>query len=110
MVNKFEVPTDPFSWTTDLKEIDTIRAPIEILPSSGSPGLQIIDVVLWLTKKAAEGNMRLCDKSRALGEVIIEHAYWSEITFERLVSEIRESIRTLALRELTVEDEERARG
>jgi hypothetical protein len=78
----------PFAWMADLTEMDTYKCPVEVASSESTAGLQIVDVILWLTKRRIEGPwkpLRACDR------LISEVARRSEISeFSR--AQLREDI------------------
>jgi len=54
MLRQFSFSEAPLSFMTDLEEDYTYECPLEITSSHSLPGLQAIDVILWLIKRQAE--------------------------------------------------------
>jgi hypothetical protein len=73
MGRRFIMPTHLTARITDLQEIDTYDCKIEIVPSRGVVGLQVIDVVLWLYKRAISDPMKNYPGCAALVEFVDDH-------------------------------------
>jgi len=66
------------AFATDIEEIDTYDCQIEIVPSHGMVGLQVIDVVLWLYKRAISDPMRNAPGCAVLVDFVDYHAQRQE--------------------------------
>ena len=55
--SRFSLPTHLTARITDIKPIATYDCKIEILPSRSVVGLQLVDVVLWLYKRAVNESL-----------------------------------------------------
>jgi len=52
----FQAAMEPTSLITDITHVDHIPAGIEFVESANEPVLQVVDVLLWMTKRAVQNN------------------------------------------------------
>jgi hypothetical protein len=74
VTRRFVIATHATARITDFQEIDTYDCRIEILPSNGVVGLQLIDVVLWLYRRSISDEMKSFPKCEALVQFVHERA------------------------------------
>ena len=66
---------DSLAWITDMESVDTYDGPMEITSSNNNPGLQIVDVVLWIVKRHFENRpARYSPNTESLLKTIIERS------------------------------------
>ena len=81
------LPTDAFSNITDISDLDTYQCALEIVPSK-MIGLQIVDVVLWLTKRYIEVGWNGLPQCTTLVKFIIDNSIISTFTANGLAEEV----------------------
>ncbi|MFQ5827546.1 MAG: hypothetical protein ACE5JD_00125 [Candidatus Methylomirabilia bacterium] len=105
---RFSFSTSPFSWMTDMQEVDTYRCPIEVT-SKLLVGLQIIDVVLWLVRRCTEGSLGRWNCCAALADWVTENGVLSEFSRGQLATEVARAALTLSLLPISPADEARGK-
>jgi hypothetical protein len=110
-LRRIQQSVEPTAWITDIKEVDTYMAPLEFMESRSLVGLQLIDVILWLTKRRVEGSWPLWGlvRSEALLGLIFHRAVISEFSRAQLAYSIAQAQEALYSRPFSPEDEVRAR-
>jgi len=73
-LKRIAVPVHATAWITDIQKINTYDCKIEIVPSPGVVGLQVIDIVLWLYKRSISDTMRDFPGCASLIELVDDRA------------------------------------
>ncbi len=105
---KLVVENGPLSFMGNLNEVDTFKSPIEIISSVSSVGLQLIDIVLWLTKKHYENPIKKHPHISNLIPKILKSSFFIEFSRRQLFYTVLESLKILESIPITEEDEKRA--
>jgi hypothetical protein len=100
----------PPTWICDIQRVRAFDCPFEIVASKGAIGVQLIDVILWLTKKASESpledNLPGC---KELLDEIIKRATISKLTRAQLFSDAQHEYMELMNRPLSPNQEAKGR-
>lgn len=100
----------PPTWICDIQRIRAFDCPFEIVASRGTVGVQLIDVILWLTKKASESPLEdtLPGCKELLGE-IIKCATISKLTRAQLISDAQDEYMKVMNRPMSPKQEAKAK-
>lgn len=102
--------TEPATLIFRMEKVERFACPIQLVPSHGSIGLQIIDLVIYLMSQYLLGTYRpRADDCGALTEYIINKSIIRQFARDQLDNLINEDYRKLMSREITPEALERVR-
>jgi len=100
--------TGALSFMGDLRKIGVIRCDIELARSTETPGLQLIDIVLWLYRRSIADSLRGFLRCCELIEFVSDRAVVDRFTRAQLAEDAAQMIGEL--QSLPLSDEELARG
>lgn len=109
ILTRFKLATGPFSWGGDMQEMNTFNCPIDITESHSSVGLQIIDIVLWLTKRYTENPWNGNTECRKLVKRILKRSQFSEFSRKQLTEGVLLSLQILNNKPFSVQDEQKSK-
>jgi hypothetical protein len=102
-------PTSPLALMVNIKEMATFDCDFRITSSRTSFGLQILDVVLWLTKRFTDDSDSVGGMCRELAEFVLKSGFISEFTQESMLREVERGWNVVASLPITPEQEEKGR-
>lgn len=80
----------------------------QIKSSSDSPGIQAIDIVLWLFKRILQGEKLPFNSSRLM-DFVFKHGYQNDLSFEGVGSGLEQMVEDINNKPFTKEDEARGK-
>lgn len=98
----------PTSMMTDLVRVNRFQTSVEFLESTTSPVLQLVDVILWMTKRNVQNLDTLPPKCRLLDQALASVVVPNELSRGALAYETEVSIE--ALNAIPFSDEQLAEG
>jgi hypothetical protein len=105
IVGKHFVGTEMTSFMTDINKTEILSSPIDFLTTGkASVGLQIVDIILWLTKRRLEKPWDGFPKLDSLMKIIEERSYLSQLTREQLDKDVASYLQKVASTPLSGED------
>jgi len=102
-------PTSPLALMINIKEMTTFDCQFRITTSRTSFGLQVLDVVLWLTKRFTDGPDSVQGMCRELAEFVSKSGFISEFTQESMLREVERGWNVVASLPMTPEEEQKGR-
>lgn len=106
-----KVEKHSFLLTLKRRTDSSYKSPIEIISSKSSPGLQVVDIALWLIKRYSEDALpAACAGSLELTREIVERARIVRFNLETYRDKIQKAFQSIMSTELTSGQEERARA
>ena len=92
----FSSSGSPFSFMTEVGQLETFQCPMTITKSSESLGLQLTDVLLWLMKRYADGPDAIQGQCQQLVDFILrDRGVISNFTQDALLEEVVRSDRLI---------------
>jgi hypothetical protein len=101
--------TSPLAEIINIKETATFDCAFRVASSKVSFGLQVLDVVLWLTKRFVDNPMAVHGACRELAEYVIRYGYISEFTQQSMFREVARRYEVLQNSPVTSEQERKGR-
>jgi hypothetical protein len=109
LLKKIAFSSGPLSWMPDSREVNTYKCPIDITSSCSSVGLQIIDIILWLTKRFIENPWCGYKNCRKLVRFVLDRSELSLFSRAQLAQDVSHGMKIVNNLPLSFEDEERGR-
>ena len=81
-------PRNPSALISDWTETDTLDCPIEMASSKSTPGLQVVDVVLWLVKRYVDHGFEGFSACERLARLVLNRSPVSSFTRDGLQDEV----------------------
>lgn len=98
------------SYIADLVEAQALQSELEIVESGRSPGLQAVDVLLWLTKRHVENGEITAPNSRSLIDWAYQTGTLSEFSYQSHAQEVQAMMAEVMNLPFDPEAEERGRA
>jgi hypothetical protein len=105
-LRRFSPSVEQFSWMTDIDEVETFPTEnITFKTSDSSNGLQLVDIALWLMKQRMDKPDKLLfGDCKKLTAAIILSGRISQFSKDQLISDVFETMQTVANLPLSSED------
>jgi hypothetical protein len=87
----FQAAMEPTSLITDITRVDHIPADIEFVESTNEAVLQVVDVILWMTKRAVQNNDVLLPACERLSQEVATRAMAMDFTRGALARTVSET-------------------
>lgn len=100
----FRAGTSPTSLITDITRVENIPADITFEESHTEAALQLVDVVLWMTKRAIQNHDTLPPACARLGRVVSERAAAMDFSRGSFATEVAATLRLYMTEPLSAED------
>ena len=84
------------SFRADIHRINVIQGDFELAASKDTPGLQLIDVVLWLYKRSVSDHMRAFPKATALLQWVADRAKLIRFSRDQMLESAQEAFDEIA--------------
>ena len=101
-------PGNASALMSDWTEADTFSCPIEMASSKSTPGLQVIDVVLWLVKRCVDRGFDGFPACTRLAHLILSRSTNRNYTQDQLREEVQQLMAEIMNTPLTKPVEQRA--
>ena len=106
----FASPNSPFTFITEIDQLETFQCTMTIMKSSESLGLQLTDVVLWLMKRHVDRPDTIKGQCQQLIDFIVTNgSFISNFTQEALLEEVFRSDHLINSLPMSPAQEKRAR-
>ncbi len=89
-------PKGSTAFMTDLQRIKVIQGDFELGNSKDTPGLQLIDVLLWLYRRSLLDHLRAFPKATALLEWVVERTTLQRFSREQMLESARQALDEIA--------------
>ncbi|HMH52229.1 MAG TPA: DUF3800 domain-containing protein [Candidatus Acidoferrum sp.] len=97
VLRHWDQPTmGPMTLISDLRRVNVIRCGIELASSKETPGLQIVDIALWLYKRSIRSVLRDFPRCSNLVEFIADRAVVNEFSRRQLRDDAAQMIAEIA--------------
>ncbi len=101
--------SSPLAIMSDIHPVSSFDCTLEVRSSETSFGLQLVDVCMWVLRRAMEKKDQLRGQCAALLDCLIGSSYIKDYDFDALIREVQAGARFLAQRDYTDEELAQAR-